>query len=369
MKEGFLERKLSERRQQDAFRQLRVTEGMVDFCSNDYLGIAHGHKLAPYMDHSHNGHGSAGSRLLAGNTAFALEVEAMIARFHEGEAALIYNSGYDANLGLLSSVAQKADTIIYDQLSHASIRDGIRLGFAQSFSFRHNDVEDLEKKLASVKGEGEVFVVTESVFSMDGDQAPLAAIVALCKRYNAHLIVDEAHGFGVIGDRGEGLLHSLGIHQEVFARVYTYGKAAGVHGASVVGSRLLKDYLVNFSRSLIYTTALPPVAIDAIRCAYQLIPQLQAERQQLGELIQCFRNASIPFQKLDSYTPIQGVVVPGNEAARKVASSLAEKGMDSRAILYPTVPKGGERLRIVLHAFNTVEQINDLLTVLAGAGQ
>lgn len=358
MNEDFLAAKLEERKASAAFRQLRLTEGLVDFCSNDYLGLAR----KGFVGTNHH-HGSTGSRLLTGNSIAAVELEAFLADFHLAEAALLFNSGYDANLGLLSAVPQKADLILYDKLSHASIRDGIRLGFASALAFQHNDPADLEKKLQQFPAANR-FVVTESVFSMDGDQAPLAEISGISKRYAAHLIVDEAHAIGVIGANGEGLVQSLGLEQDCFARVYTYGKAGGAHGAAIVGSTLLKDYLLNFARPLIFTTAIPPSAIQAIRFAYAGFLQTQAERYLLKKRIETFRAAALPFKKLDSASPIQGLIIPGNQRVRELSKYLQEKGFDVRPILYPTVPKGAERLRIVLHAFNTDAELNGLIRCL-----
>lgn len=371
LNEDFLDRKLRERKDQHAFRRLRLPDGKTDLCSNDYLGIATRglielalageDAVVTLQDASH---GSGGSRLLAGNYPLIEETEKVLAGFHAVEAGLIFNSGYDANLGLLSCLPQRGDTILYDQLSHASIRDGIRLSFARAFPFAHNDLADLEKKLSAA--EGNKFVVTESVFSMDGDQAPLAEMTAVCRRYEAHLIVDEAHATGVIGERGEGLVQVLGLQQECLARVHTFGKAVGCHGAIVLGSHRLRDYLVNFCRPFIYTTALPASAVNAIQMAYRLFPAMQTERIHLQMLIGRFRQANLQFQKLHSLTPIQGVVVPGNEAVKTLAQELQAAGLDIRPILYPTVPKGSERLRIVLHAFNTMEEMERLIGMLEG---
>ncbi|HEY6901178.1 MAG TPA: 8-amino-7-oxononanoate synthase [Puia sp.] len=359
MPEDFLEKRLNERRAVQAFRQLRLPEGKVDFCSNDYLGVA----TRGLIGEIEGGHGSMGSRLLAGNYALVEEVEGRLAEFHAAEAGLIFNSGYDANLGVLSAVPQKGDFVLYDSLSHASIRDGIRLSFAKAFSFAHNDCVDLEKKLRAAEG-GTRFVVTESVFSMDGDQAPLGEMVGVCRRYGAQLIVDEAHATGIIGERGEGLVQALGLEGDCFARVHTFGKAVGCHGAVVLGSGLLRDYLINYSRSFIYTTALPPVSVGAIARAYELLPSLSAERAQLRAHIERFRGAGMRYERVDSRTPIQVVIVPGNAAVKEVAGRLQASGLDVRAILSPTVPKGSERLRIVLHAFNSGEEIDRMLALL-----
>ena len=384
--DSFLQKKLSERKALDAFRSLRLPYGKVDFCSNDYLGIVKNNLLTvnapqPVVHFSPTNKpvsqaanqqqanrqlspasGSTGSRLLAGNYTLIEETENIIATFHQSEAALIFNSGYDANLGVLSSIPQKGDTILYDVLSHASIRDGIRLSFANAFSFEHNDTDDLEKKLKQAKGT--VFVVTESVFSMDGDICPLTEILALCKKYNAHLILDEAHATGVVGGKGEGLAQHLQLHRDVFCRMHTFGKACGCHGAVVLGSGSLRDYLINFSRSFIYTTALPEQTAEHIKTSYTVFPAMHAEREHLNTLIAAFQSAEVVYEKLVSTTPVQVVLVPGNSAARKLADSLQQTGFDVRAILYPTVPKEKERLRIVLHAFNTVEEVDRLVKVL-----
>jgi len=385
--ENFLNRKLEERKAQDALRRLRLPDGKADFCSNDYLGVVTKGLLAGAVSED-DAHGSGGSRLLAGNYALIEAVEKTIADFHGAEAGLIYNSGYDANLGVLSCVPQRGDVVLYDALSHASIRDGIRLSFARAYAFAHNDLGDLERRLIAERGEkkamigaeaghapesegrdrsgggsavANVFVVTESVFSMDGDQAPLAGMAALCRRFGARLIVDEAHGTGIIGEKGEGLVQAMGLEGDCFARIHTFGKAVGCHGAIVVGSALLRDFLINFSRSFIYTTALPPVSIRALGAAYALLPRLNAERERLHRLIERFRSAGIGFERPDSRTPIQVVVVPGNAAVRAVADRLQAAGLDVRPILSPTVERGRERLRIVLHAFNTDEEVDRLI--------
>jgi len=370
LKEEFLHKKLDERQSHNALRRLRLPDGKIDFCSNDYLGIATRGLIEKALalnsplttHHSPLPHGSGGSRLLAGNYPLIETTEKELAAFHDAEAGLIFNSGYDANLGVLSAIPQRGDTVLYDMLSHASIRDGIRLSFARSFSFAHNDLGDLKKKLSGA--EGNIFVVTESVFSMDGDHAPLAGIVELCRRHGAHLIIDEAHATGVTGKKGEGLVQDLGFQKDCLARIHTFGKAVGCHGAIILGSPALRDYLINFSRPFIYTTALPAASIAAIRMAYHLFPAMEKERSHLQQLIDAFQHADLPFQKLNSRTAVQAVIVPGNDAVRALATQLQAGGLDVRPILYPTVPKGGERLRIVLHAFNTAEELERLIDAL-----
>jgi 8-amino-7-oxononanoate synthase len=363
MNEDFLNRKLQQRRDSYAFRELRLKQGAIDFCSNDYLGIVTENKIQIRND---NGvgklHGSTGSRLISGNYPLIEEAEKMLATFHNTSSALIFNSGYDANLGLLGCIPQRNDTVLYDQLSHASIRDGIRLSHAFAFSFEHNDVEDLERRLQLAVGN--VFVVTESVFSMDGDMAPLEEIAEVCRNYNAFLIVDEAHATGVIGKRGEGLVQHLGIEESCFARMHTFGKAVGCHGAVVVGSESLRKFLINFSRPFIYTTGLPASAIQAIIDSYAVFPAMENDRIHLFRLVKRFRDNSGDLRLCRSVTPIQGVIIPGNEEVKVTARLLQEKNLDVRPILYPTVARGMERLRIVIHSFNTESEIDQLLTIL-----
>lgn len=361
MKENFLHKKLEERKEQHAFRQLRIAkEGMIDLCSNDYLGIVKNNLLPSSA--SAVSYGSTGSRLLTGNYELIEETEQFIASFHQSAAALIFNSGYDANVGLLSCVPQRGDTILYDQLSHASIRDGIRLSLAEAFSFPHNDLAELQNRLQ--KSTGTVFIVTESIFSMDGDICPLKELVELSQQYNANLVIDEAHATGVVGEKGEGLVQLLGLQEQVFARIHTFGKACGTHGAAVLGSVALRDYLINFARSFIYTTALPAETIQHIKSSYELFSWLEQERKQLNELVGYFQSAETGYEKILSRTPIQGIIVPGNKEARRLADALQASNLDIRPILYPTVPKGLERLRIVLHAFNTKPELDLLLNCL-----
>lgn len=358
----YIQQKLAEQRKNHAFRRLHLPEtGSIDFTSNDYLGLS---RVGLTSDNAGYSHGSGGSRLLSGNFVAAEVLEKTIAAFHQAPTALLFNSGYDANLGLLSAVAKEGDSIFYDILSHASLRDGIRLSKAESFPFLHNDTEDLRRRLAQANGS--IYVVTESLFSMDGDLAPLAEMVSICEEAGAYLIVDEAHATGVVGKRGHGLVQELHLQDRIFARVHTFGKAVGCHGAAVLGSQDLKDFLINFSRPLIYTTSLPPAAVAAIAQAYNRFPAMDAEREQLTRLIAHMQSVDIPQSKLISHSPIQGVIVPGNEEVTVMANRLQLAGMDCRPIRYPTVPKQKERIRIILHAFNTIGEIEQLAASLRG---
>jgi 8-amino-7-oxononanoate synthase len=353
--------------------------GLVDFCSNDYLGFSRSEILRDKIRQAEKEYpdinvGSTGSRLISGNTRFCEELESRIARFHQAEAGLIFNSGYDANLGLFSSLPQRTDTIIYDQLVHASIRDGIRLGLARAFPFKHNDVEDLERKFKAATGN--IFVAVESIYSMDGDCAPLVEMAELCNQYDSDLIVDEAHATGVFGEKGRGTVVELGLEGKVFARLHTFGKALGCHGAIVVGSETLRSYLINFARSFIYTTALPFHSLMTISCAYDLLESSDKEQTKLKKNISYYKEERCrqsesggQHKTMESNSAIQCIIIPGNENVKTAARSLQQAGFDVRPILHPTVPTGSERLRICLHAFNTDDEISRLITALKGVIQ
>jgi len=271
---------------------------------------------------------------------------------------LIFNSGYAANTALFSCLPQKGDTIICDEFIHASVIDGARLSFAKRLKFKHNDLEDLEKKLRQYSGL--CYVAVESVYSMDGDLARLKDIADLCQTYNAHLIVDEAHAFGVFGT---GLTDVLQLQDLVFARVITFGKALGLHGAIIIGPDLLRDYLINFARPFIYSTAMPEGSLIALRKAYLHLLEQPDLQLRLAEKSTLFVNNMPPQEELQStnnITAIQAVFVKGNVAAKAMSIYLASKGFDVRPILSPTVAKGSERLRVTLHLHNTDQQILDL---------
>lgn len=362
--EEYLRQRLAARKKENAFRSLQLNEHLIDFCSNDYLGLAKTASQDSTALPARKAWGSTGSRLISGQTKMAAAVEEFLAKFHEVEAALIYNSGYQANLGLLSCLTTRHDTIIYDQLIHASLREGIQLAPAKAFNFRHNDLTDLREKLQRAKGRK--LVVVESVYSMDGDAAPLAEMVAICQSLGAELLVDEAHATGVFGSAGEGLVQALDLQDQVWARVHTFGKAIGAHGAVVVGTAVLRDYLINFSRSFIYTTALPDSLLARIHWAYTEMAKGDRSRLLIERIAQ-FKAAlsgNVAKHFIPSDSPIQCVLVPGNEAAKALAANLQKAGFDIRAILSPTVPKGQERLRICLHSFNTENQIQELTELM-----
>ncbi|MEO6884109.1 MAG: 8-amino-7-oxononanoate synthase [Bacteroidia bacterium] len=365
--EHFLSDALLVRQQNDSLRALSVKKNLIDFCSNDYLGFARSEKLQDKIKAAEKNifsNGSTGSRLLSGNSEMAEILEKKIADYHQAEAGLIFNSGYDANIGLFSSLP-KESTIIYDELIHASVHDGIRLSKTTALRFMHNDLFHLEARLKTA--EGIIFVAVESIYSMDGDAAPLKEISALCEKYEAYLIVDEAHATGIFGKKGEGKVTELQLEKKVFARVHTFGKALGCHGAIVLGSNALRNYLINFARSFIYTTALPYHALISINCAYDFLAESNTEKEQLKKIIfqYCSEIKTLEgFEKTTNDAPIQCITVPGNQSVKKLASALQNKGFDVRPILSPTVPKNKERLRICLHSFTTESEISTFIKTL-----
>lgn len=361
----FLNQKLAKTKETMVYRALKILGGKVDFCSNDYLGFAknptiHSHKTTTTKTPTN--YGSTGSRLISGNSEAVENLEAQLQIFYHSAAALIFNSGYNANVGFFQCIPQRADTILYDEYIHASVRDGIKLSNANHFSFKHNSLADLKNKLQRTKGL--VYVVVESVYSMDGDQASLKEIAALCRQNNAALIVDEAHAVGVIG-KGKGCVMEEQLENDVFARIVTFGKALGTHGAVVLCSPTVKEYLINFSRAFIYTTALPLSAINTIANAHIELEKI-TNRKHLQELISYFNEKTLKtsYHFLESTSAIQSLIIPGNEAAKKLANYFQQNGFDIKAILHPTVPKGMERLRICLHSYNTTAEINQFFELL-----
>jgi 8-amino-7-oxononanoate synthase len=370
-----LQQKLQQREEQNALRQLPISNNLIDFASNDYIGFTKNetifhetHQLL--LDKNIKVNGATGSRLLSGNHELYNGTEDYIAQFHYAESALIFNSGYDANIGFFSAVPQRNDIILYDELCHASIRDGIQMNNAKAYKFQHNDFEDLERLLQRCQTEpDEVYIATESVFSMDGDSPNLEELTKLSEKYNAYLVVDEAHALGVFGEQGEGLLQSLGLQDKVFARIVTFGKGLGCHGAVVLGSHKLKSYLVNFARSFVYTTGLSPHSVATILQSYK---QLKKEKEALEKL-----KSNIIFFNQEkmrlglkpifvySKSAIQCAIIPGNEKVKNIASHIQQKGFDVRPILSPTVPEGQERLRVCLHSYNSEKEISEVLHLLS----
>lgn len=366
--EVFIKKALDKRLEENSLRSLGTETNLIDFASNDYLGFAKSIFISDQANQLltirrlQNNNGATGSRLLSGNSAFTEEIEKQIAKTHLFESALLFNSGYDANVGVFSSIPQRNDTIIYDELIHASVRDGMRLSFAKNYSFLHNNVQSLEEELK--KASGTIFVAVESVYSMDGDIAPLIEIAALCNKYKANLIIDEAHAIGVFG---YGLVNKYQLEEKVFLTLYTYGKAMGAHGAAVCCSNLTRQFLVNFARSFIYTTALPAHSVAVIASAYEQLKNSETEIEKLHQNISYFQTLAQQnkLNVLKSTSAIQSIIIPGVENVKKVSEKLIAEGFDARPILSPTVKKGTERLRICLHSYNTKNEIENLIKVVS----
>ncbi len=361
-----LTQKLLHRIENNSLRTLGQKNTLIDFSSNDYLGFAKSEAIFNkthqfLVDNSILQNGATGSRLLSGNHHLYNSIEKELSQFHNSEEALIFNSGYDANIGFFSSIPQRGDIILYDEFIHASIRDGIQLSNAQSFKFKHNNLDDLDKKISKhqSKNDTEIYVVTESIFSMDGDAPDLIAISKIIKKNNAHFIVDEAHAVGVFN---KGLIQELNIETAIFARIITFGKALGCHGAVVLGSKELKQYLINFSRSFIYTTGLSPHALATIKFAYSELIESDA-KEKLQKNILFFKQEinRLQLNFIASNSAIHCCIISGNKNVKAISKKLQEKGFDVKAILSPTVNKGEERLRFCLHSYNSFEEITTIL--------
>lgn len=368
------------RRKEETFRQLNSINGLIDFLSNDYLGLSTNETLFSktfqlLLNEGIASNGSGGSRLLSGNHKLYVQLEPMLASFYKASAALVFNSGYDANMGLFSAIPQRGDLIFYDEYVHASIREGIRMSNAKAYSFLHNDLNSLKDKVElncnrNKNAELSIYVVTESVFSMDGDTPDLKAFVEYTKSVGFRLIIDEAHAVGVLGVNGEGMVAELGLEKDVFARTVTFGKGFGCHGAAVLGTNEVRDYLINFAKPFIYTTALTPHTLATIITSHAYFEELSnGPNAKLKENIGFFKNQLVA-QKIQQHfihsnTAIQCCLVSGAKKAKTVSKKLMDKGFNIKAILAPTVSEGQERLRICLHSFNSKEEIGLLIKLLS----
>jgi 8-amino-7-oxononanoate synthase len=368
-----LSKKLEIRASNTSLRKLPDTSQLIDFSSNDYIGFSSSIEIFDkahqfLINHNCTQNGATGSRLISGNHSLYQLTEDYIAQFHQSDVALIFNSGYDANVGFFGSVPQKGDLILYDELCHASIRDGIKLSIAKAYKFIHNDFEELEALIQRHKTSN-IYVVTESVFSMDGDTPNLEELVAVTKKHNCYLVVDEAHALGVFGDKGEGLVQMLGLQEDVFARIVTFGKGLGCHGAAILGSSDLKQYLVNFARSFIYTTGLPPHSVVTILTAYQLLDKNKSSLTDLRSNIIHFNQQKMILglkpMFVQSKSAIQSAIIPGNQKVKAIAQQFQDNGFDVKAILSPTVPAGQERLRFCIHSYNSPAEITNVLGLLS----
>ena len=374
-----LQSELEERAAQGLLRSRRVLDTpqsphiVVDgksylaFCSNDYLGLAYHPQLVAALQQGAQqwGAGAGAAHLVSGHVAPHHQLEAQLAAFVGKPAALLFSTGYMANLGVVQALVGKADTVYADKLNHASLNDAMLLSRAQIKRYRHGDMAQLAQQLEQTK-DGRKLIITDAVFSMDGDIAPLPELLALCERHDAWLLVDDAHGFGVLGEQGRGSLSHFGIGSERIIYMATLGKAAGVFGAFVAAEQVVIDTLVNHARSYVYTTATPPALSVALIEGLRLIGQGDDRRAHLQKLIVQLRHglAGLPWRLMPSSTAIQPLLIGDNQQALALSEDLRERGIWVAAIRPPTVPQGTARLRITLSAAHGAADVEQLVGAL-----
>ncbi|QRA42630.1 aminotransferase class I/II-fold pyridoxal phosphate-dependent enzyme [Chryseobacterium cucumeris] len=354
---------LDKRKEKGTLRSLRLQSDGIDFYSNDYLGFAKSKELQSLllqkiMDNPQLLSGSTGSRLISGNSDIAVSVENEIAQKHHFESALLFPSGYNANLALFSTLPSRHDAIIVDEQIHRSVHDGCKLSNAKKLKFKHNDIEDLENILKRQKGH--CYIAIESLYSMEGDFAPVQEIAALASKYKSSLIVDEAHAFGVFG---YGLIEKLQLQNHVSAAVVTYGKALGAHGAAILCNETVKSYLINFASPFIYTTSAQDFQWMSIKTGYEFLDQNHELAEKLQNNIKVFRSSKLQSPSAET-SPVQAILIPDNQTLKAAQNTLSEKGFLTYAIYSPTVKEGSERLRICLHSFNSEEEIIKLTGII-----
>lgn len=361
----YFQEALDKRKAEQTLRILKPKSEGIDFYSNDYLGFARNKELQNLLlkqinDNPHLLSGSTGSRLISGNSKEVIETENFISKEHQNESALLFSSGYNANLALFSTLPNRHDTIIVDEKIHRSVHDACKMSHARKLKFKHNDVVDLEQVLK--RQNGNCYVAIESLYSMDGDFAPIREIAEIAKKYNAFLIVDEAHSFGVFG---YGLVEKHQLQTRVLATVITYGKALGSHGAAILCDEVVKSYLVNFASPFIYTTAAQDIQWRSIKTGYEFLKKNSNLSSSLQQNIKVFHQQNIKTPSSEN-SPIQAVLVSDNHRLKDLQDTLLSEGFLTYAVFSPTVKQGTERLRICLHSFNTEEEIIGLTTIIKG---
>jgi len=379
MRATFIAAELQSAKDAGLYRQLRLVEGeqgpllildgreVINFSSNNYLGIANHPALAAAAKAAIDryGCGSGASRLISGNMTLHEELESKLAEFKSTQAALVFNSGFQANIGILSTLAGEGDVILSDALNHASIIDGCRLSKAQTLVYAHCDLNGLEAGLKQTASARRRLIVTETIFSMDGDEVPLAAIVELAEKYDAMVMVDEAHGTGVFGANGAGVVAKLGLASRVLIQMGTLGKALGGFGAYVAGSRELCDLLINRCRSFIFTTSLPPAVMAMALAAIDLVQSEPQRREALQRNCQKLKKglSRLGFELGRSESPILPLIVGDAARCMALSAALLERGVFAQGIRPPTVPVGTSRLRITSMATHSDAQIDRALNV------
>lgn len=358
-----------------ADRPLLVMNGrrMLNLASNDYLGLAGDERLkrASADAVAHYGAGATASRLIVGNHPLYLEAERALTLWKKSEAGLILQSGYAANTGIIAALIGRSGTVYSDKLNHASIVDGIVLSRAEHLRYRHNDLSHLEALLKKTPAHKRKLIVTDTVFSMDGDMARLHDLVTLKQRYNAILMVDEAHGSGVFGPNGEGFVHALKLQDQVDVQMGTFSKALGCYGAYVTGSELLIDYLTNKMRSFIFSTALPPAVLGSIREAIRVVQEERSRRERLQETAADFRTAlsSLGFDTCQSRSQIVPVRIGSNVRTVKFSQRLQEEGIAAIPVRPPTVPENEARIRFTVTALHKPDELIWAVGKIAALGK
>lgn len=345
---------------------------LLNLSSNNYLGLAHHPDMMQSIHDTENEVGAASSRLVIGHDEKTAELESEIAHHKKTASALLFSNGYMMNLGVFSSLLEPTDAVLSDQYNHASIVDGIRLSGASHLRYRHNNMNHLETllKKATQRGLKRKLIITETVFSMDGDISPLADIVYLKKKYGAALITDDAHGDGVFGFEGEGIVHYLGLEHDVDLHLGTFSKAYGVYGAYAAGNREWIDYLIHTCRSLIYTTALPPYVVQKIIHALHLVKKGNSLRKMLIEKSNYFRSElSQAGFKTKGTTQIVPIIVGNEKATLNFSERLLTENIMGIAIRPPTVPKGESRIRFTLMADHPWGEIKRAVTTITTIGK
>jgi 8-amino-7-oxononanoate synthase len=339
----------------------------LSFCSNDYLGLANHPQLIAALQQgaAQYGVGAGAAHLVSGHTQAHHELENALADFVGKPAALLFSTGYMANLGAVQALVGKDDTIFADKLNHASLNDAMQLSRAKVQRYRHNDMAQLAQLLEKTNS-GRKLLITDAVFSMDGDLASSPELLSLCEQHDAWLLVDDAHGFGVLGEGGRGSLSHSGIVSPRIIYMATLGKAAGVFGAFVAAEQLVIDTLINHARSYVYTTATPPALASAVLASLRLIEQGEGLRAHLQRMIAQLRSGlhNLPWKLMPSTTPIQPLLIGDNQQALKLSESLRERGIWVAAIRPPTVPQGTARLRITLSAAHGATDVTRLIEAL-----
>ncbi len=339
----------------------------LSFCSNDYLGLANHPKLIAAMQQAagNSGVGSGASNLITGHHRYHDDLEKQLAKFVNLPAALLFSTGYMANIGVIGALMRRNDAIFADKLNHACLNDGGYFSLAEFNRFPHNDVAVLES-LLKVSTAKHKLIAVDAVFSMDGDIAPLPEYLALCEKYDAYLYVDDAHGFGVLGEHGEGSLNHFNLKSPRIIMMATLGKAAGVAGAFVAGEQVVIDYLIQAAKSYVYSTPAPPALSATLSASVSLIEQGDDLREHLRMLIAYFKDNihCKKWQLMPSDTAVQPLVVGGNQEALALSEYLQTCGILVPAIRPPTVPVGTSRLRISLSAAHSLDDIKQLITAI-----